>query len=44
MKQATPDQFRYMTYILDDHPLNTENYTHQDVLVLSVNQDQLDKY
>ena len=43
LKQTTPDQFRYMTNILNDHPFNTESVTHQDVLVLSVNEDQLDK-
>ena len=43
LKQRTPDQFRYMTNVLNDHPYNTVNYTHQDVLVLNVNENQLEK-
>ena len=35
LKQNTPDQFRYMTHVLDDHPENTDKHNHQDVFVLS---------
>ena len=35
LKQNTPDQFRYLTYILDDHPKNTNIYKHQNVYIIS---------
>ena len=41
MRQDTPDQFRFMTYILNDHPKNTPTFTHQDVMVLSMHENGL---
>ena len=41
MRQETPEQFRYKTYILNDHPKNTANFTHQDVFILSMHENSL---
>ena len=34
LKQSTPDMFRFVTYILDDHPKSTQNLNHFDVFIL----------
>ena len=35
LKQSTPDQFRYLTYILNDHPKSSHTTNHIDVYVLN---------
>ena len=34
LRQNTPDEFRFLTYVLHDHPKNSLNYKHCDVYVL----------